>query len=342
MNAKHDSSDPRSSGPRGSGPGHGKQLVLIGGHEDKTGERRILREVVGRVGARPIVVTTIASEVAGELWADYEKVFRELGAPTVVHLEVERREDAYDPARVALVSGAGCVFFTGGDQIRITSRLGGTPLGCAIEALFRGGGIVVGTSAGAAVMSEVMIVGGSGDESPRVRSAIQMAPGLGLLSRFIVDQHFAQRGRIGRLLAALAHNPRLLGIGIDEDTAAVIHGGERLEVIGSGAVTVVDGRDIQHTNLDEADAEQVLSLFDVRLHLLCEGDALDLLTGSPTRSLRRAHEGSSCAREASAVVPKASAARRQGEETPVHRMAAAPGRTAHERGARSAFRTHRD
>ena len=282
MNARHEPSGPRSSASPRSRPGHGGQLFLIGGHEDKTGERRILRELVARVGDRPLVVTTVASQVAGELWAEYEKVFRELGAPTVVHLEVERREHAHDPARVALVSEAGCVFFTGGDQIRITSKLGGTPLGSAIEALFRGGGIVVGTSAGASVMSEVMLVGGRGDESPRVRGAIRMAPGVGLLPRLIVDQHFAQRGRIGRLLAALAHNPRVLGIGIDEDTAAVIHDGERLEVIGSGAVTVLDGRDIQHTNLDEADEERVLSVFGVRLHLLCEGDALDLLTGSPT------------------------------------------------------------
>jgi cyanophycinase len=281
MNAKHDFSDPASSNRGASRRGHSGQLFLVGGREDKTGERRILREVVDRVGPHPIVVTTVASTAADELWADYEKVFRELGA-TVIHLEVARREDAHDPARVALVSGAGCVFFTGGDQIRITSRLGGTPLGGAIEGLFCGGGIVVGTSAGASVMSEVMIVGGSGEESPRVRGAIRIGPGLGLLSRLIVDQHFAQRGRIGRLLAALAHNPGLLGIGIDEDTAVVIHGGERLEVIGSGAVTVVDGRDIQHTNLDEADEEHVLSLFGVRLHLLCEGDELDLVTGLPT------------------------------------------------------------
>jgi cyanophycinase len=286
MNAKHDLSGLPSSNRGGSRRAPRGQLFLVGGREDKTGERRILRELVDRVGSRPLLVTTVASTVADELWADYEKVFRELGA-TVAHLEVARREDAHDPARVALVSESGCVFFTGGDQLRITSRLGGTPLGGAIEGLFRGGGIVVGTSAGASVMSEVMIVGGSGEESPRVRGAIRMAPGVGLLPRFIVDQHFAQRGRIGRLLAALAHNPRLLGIGIDEDTAVVIHGGERLEVIGSGAVTVVDGRDIRHTNLDETDEERVLSLFGVRLHLLCEGDSLDLLTGSPTSRATR-------------------------------------------------------
>ena len=257
------------------------QLMVIGGHEDKKGERRVLREFVRRLDDRPLVVTSIASEVPDEIWADYKKVFGQLGVTSVEHLTVANREQAHDPERVELVARAGAVFFTGGDQLRITSKLGGTPLGSAIESLFRRGGIIAGTSAGASVMSDVMIVGGEAEESPHVRGAIRMAPGLGLLPRVLVDQHFAQRGRIGRLLAALAHNPRLLGIGIDEDTAVIVVAGKLLEVIGSGGVTVVDGRELAHSNLDEADEERVLSLSGVRLHLLCDGDSLDLLTGSP-------------------------------------------------------------
>ncbi|RYE94483.1 MAG: cyanophycinase [Myxococcales bacterium] len=267
------------------------RLVLIGGHEDKKGERVILREVARQVGDRTLLIATLPSEVPGEVWYDYLKAFTEIGFRQVEHLEVARREDAYAPDRIAQVERAGGVFITGGDQLRITSKLGGTPLGAAIEALYRRGGLLAGTSAGASVMSEVMIVGGEGEQTPHVRGAMRMAPGLGVLPHLIVDQHFAQRGRLGRLLAALAHNPRLLAIGIDEDTAAVISDGH-LEVMGSGAVTVVDGRNMHHSNLDdESNEDRVLSLFGVRLHLLCAGDVLELCTGEPIRGGSEATSG---------------------------------------------------
>ncbi|WP_437753960.1 cyanophycinase [Sorangium sp. So ce1389] len=259
----------------------GGALVLIGGHEDKEGEREILREVVSRAAGRPIVVATLASEVAGELWDEYERVFRALGAGDVRHLDIAQRDQAREARWLETLDGAGCVFFTGGDQLKITSKLGGSRLADAICAVYRRGGTIAGTSAGASVMSETMLVGGAGEESAKVRGAVRMAPGLGLVRDILVDQHFAQRGRLGRLLGAVAHNPRLLGVGIDEDTAAVIEPDRRLCALGTGAVYVVDGRKLSHTNIGEEEGDRVLSLFDVRLHVLGAGDSFDLETGRP-------------------------------------------------------------
>ncbi|MGK3959009.1 cyanophycinase [Sorangium sp. So ce118] len=259
----------------------GGALVLIGGHEDKEGEREILREVVSRAAGRPIVVATLASEVAGELWDEYERVFRALGAGDVRHLDIVQRDQAREARWLEILDGAGCVFFTGGDQLKITSKLGGSRLADAICAVYRRGGTIAGTSAGASVMSETMLVGGAGEESAKVRGAVRMAPGLGLVRDILVDQHFAQRGRLGRLLGAVAHNPRLLGVGIDEDTAAVIGPDRRLRALGTGAVYVVDGRNLSHTNIGEEEGDRVLSLFDVRLHVLSAGDSFDLETGRP-------------------------------------------------------------
>ncbi|WP_437673173.1 cyanophycinase [Sorangium sp. So ce131] len=259
----------------------GGALVLIGGHEDKTGERQILREVVAGARGRPVVVATLASEVAGELWSEYEQVFRGLGAGDVRHLDIAQRGDANEERWIRSIEDAGGVFFTGGDQLKITSKLGGSRAADAIVGLYRRGGLVAGTSAGASVMSETMLVGGAGEESAKVRGAVRMAPGLGLVRDILVDQHFAQRGRLGRLLGAVAHNPRLLGVGIDEDTAAVIDTNRSLRVLGSGAVYIVDGRGISHTNLGEEQEDRVLSLFDVRLHVLSAGDVFDLETRRP-------------------------------------------------------------
>ncbi|WP_437997153.1 cyanophycinase [Sorangium sp. So ce185] len=277
-NAEEPDKGPPAGGPRAR---PGGALVLIGGHEDKEGAREILRDVVARAGGRPIVVATVASDVAGELWVEYERVFRALGAAEVAHLDIAQRGDAGEARWLGMLEGAGCVFFTGGDQLKITSKLGGSRIADAICAVYRRGGTIAGTSAGASVMSETMLVGGAGEESAKVRGAVRMAPGLGLVRDLLVDQHFAQRGRLGRLLGAVAHNPRMLGIGIDEDTAAAIEPDRRLRALGTGAVYVVDGRNLSHTNIGEEEGDRVLSLFDVRLHVLSAGDSFDLESGRP-------------------------------------------------------------
>ena len=172
------------------------------------------------------------------------------------------------------------MFFTGGDQLRITSMIGGTPIYNAIKELCDNGGLIAGTSAGASVMSDTMIVQGEDDESPH-KCTLKMSPGLGLVNNIIIDQHFAQRGRIGRLLTAIAQNPEVLGIGIDEDTAIIVSDKGVAEVIGSGAVYFVDGSSIIYSNVSEQYSNEVLSMFNVKLHVLKEGNRFNLLKKVP-------------------------------------------------------------
>lgn len=263
---------------------HAGALLIVGGHEDKEGPSTILRALVRRLDGRPLLVATLASEEPDALWATYDPLFQRLGVDEVRHLAVSHRDHANAPETVALFDGAGGVFFTGGDQLRITSLLGGTESARRLHSLYAEGGIVAGTSAGASMMSGTMLVGGAGAESYRIGDSLQMAPGLGLLPGAIVDQHFAERGRIGRLLGAVAQNPATLGIGIDENTAILVEGttgAQTFRVLGAGAVTVADGSSVTYSNVADEARDRTLSLFDVRLHLLSQGDAFDLASRRP-------------------------------------------------------------
>lgn len=179
-----------------------------------------------------------------------------------------------------MAQNASLVFFTGGDQLRITSVLGGTPLYKTIKQRYENGCIFVGTSAGASVMSDTMIVTGPDEESPR-KCTLKMAPGLGFIKEVIIDQHFAQRGRIGRLLVGMAENPQSLGIGIDEDTAIIVNESAKFKVIGSGAVYVLDGRNITYSNVSEQHPDDIFSIFGVVMHVLKSGDIFDLNSKKP-------------------------------------------------------------
>lgn len=254
-------------------------LIVIGGHEDKEGKRVILREVARQVRGGRLVLATIASSQPEGYLESYQKGFADLGVTDIVELYVKDRAEAHDPEKLACFDSAAGIFFSGGDQLRIASQIGDTPIERHVREVHRRGGLIAGTSAGASVMSETMLIGGSGGGSHRIGD-LHMAPGLGLIRNAIIDQHFAERGRIGRLLGAVAHNPRILGIGIDEDTAIVVEG-QRFNVIGSGAVYVVDAEEVTRSNIAEAREECALSLHDVRLHLLATGDAFDLARRAP-------------------------------------------------------------
>jgi cyanophycinase len=255
-------------------------LVIIGGHEDKVGERIILRDLAARADGGGLVVVTAASNLPGELWGDYEPVFRDLGVRDVRHLHADTRAEARDPERLRLLDGASVVFFTGGNQLKLTSQLGDTPIYTRVRELFEAGACVAGTSAGASVVTETMLVTGNSAASPRVSDAVSMAAGFGFLPGVIVDQHFAERGRIGRLIGAVAQNPRILGVGIDENTAIVCEG-DQFTVLGSGGVYVVDGRDVSHSNVVDEARDRTLGVFDMRLHLLNTGDTFDLAARRP-------------------------------------------------------------
>ncbi len=254
-------------------------LVIIGGGEDKEGERAILREVARRLDGGRLVVATVASHEPEGYFEAYERAFADLGITDLVELYVKDRAETLDPNKLDLLDGAAGVFFSGGDQLRISSQIGDTPIEQRVREIHERGGLLAGTSAGASVMSETMLVKGTSGESYKIGD-VHMAPGLGLVRNMIIDQHFAERGRFGRLFGAVAHNPRELGIGIDEDTALVFED-ERFQVIGSGCVYVVDGAGVTHSNIAEAEPERALSMYDVRLHVLSAGDTFDVAKRRP-------------------------------------------------------------
>lgn len=251
-------------------------IIVIGGHEerDPEGKRTILREVARRVRGGKLILATVASHQPQGYFDEYRKAFEDLGLGELVEFYLEDRCEAEADEKLGVFDDAAGVFFSGGDQLRITSQLGGTAIEAKVRALFERGGLIAGTSAGASAMSDPMLVRGTSSETHRIGD-LHMAPGLGLIRNVVIDQHFAERGRFGRLLGAVAHNPQVLGIGVDEDTAAIFEGG-RFRVIGSGAVYVFDGHHVTHSNVAEARPERVLSMHNVTVHVLGTGNEYDL------------------------------------------------------------------
>lgn len=263
--------------------GKKRELIIIGGREDKKGAMQILREVSSRVGNGKLVIATVASSVGDELWREYRTIFRRLGVKHISHLDVVNRKEAVDHKALRAVEGAAAVFFTGGDQLKITSELGGTLVAQKIYEIYENGGLIAGTSAGASVMSETMLVSGSADASYRIGNSLRMAPGLGFVPNIIIDQHFAERGRIARLIGAVAQNPKFLGLGIDEDTAVIMENNKHFRVIGSGAAYVIDAHEATESNISEAEHDEALSIFNVCFHVLSAGDEFDVPTKHPSR-----------------------------------------------------------
>ncbi|MBE9111039.1 cyanophycinase [Nodosilinea sp. LEGE 07298] len=256
-------------------------LVIIGGAEDKEGDCLVLREFIraaGGVNAR-IAVMTAATSLPGEVGDEYIRVFERLGAESTEVVHTERREDAEREDGIRKVSEATGIFFTGGDQSRIVDFIKGTPLDDAIHKRHQEGAVVGGTSAGAAMMPDEMIVGGSSVSNPSV-DVVEMGPGMGFLPGIVVDQHFAQRGRLGRLLAALVLQPAVIGLGIDENTAIIVTGDE-FEVVGAGAITVVDETTATHNNLEGLLKDEPIALCGVKLHILPQGYRFNLKTHTP-------------------------------------------------------------
>jgi cyanophycinase len=254
------------------------QLVIIGGAEDKDGECQILREFVRRAyGIRArIVIMTAATELPREVGENYIQVFERLGAENIRIVDTETREDASSSTALEAIAKATGIFFTGGDQARITNILKGTALDAAIHKRYSEGIVVAGTSAGAAVMPDMMIVDGDSGTNARIE-IVEIAPGMGYIPGVVIDQHFSQRGRLGRLISALAQLPAVLGFGIDENTAIVVTGSQ-FEVIGQGSVTVVDESEVVHSNISEILRDEPLAMCGARLHILSHGYKFDMKT----------------------------------------------------------------
>ncbi len=251
-------------------------LLVIGGAEDKTGARRVLARFVDLAGgaqARIAVVAT-ASALGDEIVDAYRDAFGALGVTDVVAPRPRTRAEATEPALAELLESATGIFMTGGNQGKLSGVVTGTPFGAAIKAAHARGAVVGGTSAGASVQSEHMMAFGREGTTPKYRMA-QMSAGLGLLPDLLIDQHFDQRGRYGRLVSLVSHAPHLLGMGVDEDTAGVITDGHLLEVLGRGAITLFDGAAMT-SNVDTATGSSPLLASGVVLHVLPAGARFDL------------------------------------------------------------------
>ena len=257
-------------------------LLMIGGAEDKLGRATILRRFVRLAGGRNarIVVIPTASSFPEQAIETYTTIFSRLGAPEVVAVDPPSRPAAAGAALVQAIDSATGVFITGGNQLKLSQLFLGTPLAEAITRAHARGAVVAGTSAGASIMSRFMISLGRDGVTPRQRGG-QLTSGLGLLPDVIVDQHFDQRARYGRLMALVAGSPNLLGMGIDEDTAAEIRDGRTLTVVGSGAVFVVDARNAV-SDVPEARRDAPLLVSGAVVHLLPTGATFDLFTAQLT------------------------------------------------------------
>ncbi len=255
-------------------------LIAIGGAEDKTRERVILRYFLETAGGSDasIVVLATASEVpdTGDRYAD---LFLALRAENVEVLKIETREDAIEagPEAHDLLEYATGLFITGGSQLKLSSALGGTEIAATIRRRHAAGMVVAGTSAGASLLSEHMIALGDSGSTPR-RRQVHLAKGLGLTPDLVIDQHFRRRDRLGRLLTALSYNPAPLGVGIDEDTAAIISGDGELSVLGAGAVMVVDASGLRFTDSHAIHRGQPIAMMGLKLDFLTTGCRYNLKT----------------------------------------------------------------
>ncbi len=246
-------------------------IVAIGGAEEKLENPEILDRFVSICGGESARISIIptASE-RDDTGRNYEKLFRHLGVKHARVLPFETREDCQTSTYLDYIDKSDGIFMTGGNQLRLSTTLGGTEAAQRIRRRNAAGGHVAGTSAGAAFLAEHMIAGGAEGSTPSP-DMVTMAPGLGLTNKFIIDQHFRERDRLGRLLTALAYNPFAVGIGLDEDTAAFIRPGDDLEVIGSGGITIIDPTDLSYSSMDRARRGEPVSLIDVKLHILIAG-----------------------------------------------------------------------
>jgi cyanophycinase len=253
-------------------------IVPVGGAEEKIGDVAILRrfaELCGGSGCSIAIIPT--ASMLSETGSRYEKIFTDLGVREAILLPIAHRSDGERKEWLDVLDNVNGVFLTGGNQLRLSTMIGGTPVAKALRRRNREGMHVAGTSAGAAFLCEHMIAFGKEGASPRARN-VTLAPGLGLTNRIIIDQHFRQRDRLGRLLTALAYNPFAIGIGLDENTAGFIGPNEEMEVVGSGALTIVDPSGLEFSSMARVRKNDAVCLIGLKLHILDQGSTFHLHT----------------------------------------------------------------
>ena len=257
-------------------------VIPIGGAEERTGSMPILSQFVDICGGTEsnLVIIPTASNLS-DTGDKYIEIFNEIGVGKVSSLPITERVEAGNPDYLKLLDDADGIFITGGNQLRLSTILGGTEVAQRIRRLNAEGTHVAGTSAGAAIMPQHMIAGGTPGSLPQAGS-VNLAPGLGLTNTLLIDQHFSQRNRLGRLLTAISYNPYLIGIGIDEDTALFIDADQIGVVVGSGSVTIVDPSELSYSSMSSATRQDSLSLLDLKLHFLSKGCRFDINSRRPT------------------------------------------------------------
>lgn len=275
------------------------KLIIIGGAVDKGSfteasfdkniannlnffEKGILKRLISesKHGKESrIEVITTASTIPLEVGAEYIKAFNYLGATNVDVLHIQKREEAVEESILKRIEEADVVMFTGGDQLRLTSILGGTRFHKILLEKYRNEEFIyAGTSAGAAAASQSMIYQGASKEA-LLKGEVKITSGLGFVDDVIIDTHFVKRGRIGRLFQAVVSNPMVLGIGLGEDTGLLIKEGTKMEAIGSGLVILVDGQQIKNTNLTDVSLGEPISISNLVVHVMSQNDTYDLTSG---------------------------------------------------------------
>ena len=253
-------------------------LIAIGGAEERERDPRILSRFLSVCGGTDahIAIIPTASRLA-DTGPRYERVFKDIGVGKATTLPLEQRKDCRRDKWLDLLREVDGVFLTGGNQLRLSTTLGGTPVARLLRERYAKGLHIAGTSAGAAILSTHMIAFGDEGSTPRA-DMVTLAPGLGLTDRLVIDQHFRQRDRLGRLLTALAYNPSAFGVGLDEDTAAFLDANDVLHVRGSGALTLVDPGEVSFTSMDSSQRDDPVCVIGVRLHVLPHRGTFDLST----------------------------------------------------------------
>lgn len=252
-------------------------LIAIGGAEDRTADSAVLNRVLDFVTGEPfeVGVITTASRYPDDAFAAYLHAFEAFGARAVHHLDVPDREAAHEPEAAAIVAACNVLFIAGGDQLRLTNVLGGSPFLAAIRERHAEGAVVAGTSAGAAALTATMIYDGAAANALR-KGAVKMAAGLAFARGIVIDSHFLERGRFTRLMEVGTTNPEYVGVGIGEDAAVVIHPGPILEAVGPGLVIVVDSSQLRHTNVVELEVGEPVAVEHVIMHALASGYGYDV------------------------------------------------------------------
>ncbi|MBB6610908.1 cyanophycinase [Pontibacter sp. Tf4] len=275
-------------------------LLAIGGKESKNEEERpesqdenksfiseqILKRFVKELkGKNPLVVVIPAASSEPEPSAkEYVRVFDELGITNVKIVDVRTRDDAKDPEKIELVGKAAGIMFTGGDQLRLTAILGGSPLLERIKQRYMNERVIIaGTSAGASAMSTNMIYKGKA-QGGMLKDQVSATAGLDLLKNVAIDTHFIDRGRIIRMAQTVAQNPGCIGIGLEEDTAILVKDGREIEVVGSGLVTILDGMDISSTNIYDIKEGEPFTIYDLKMHLLGDSQTYTIPTFNEDKS----------------------------------------------------------